>query len=361
MKKILFISLVFSGLMAFSQQKGANASWENSRFNFGDIKEDGGNVFHKFEFTNTGDQPLVITNVHASCGCTSSDYTKAPIMPGKKGYVEASFNPKYRPGKFTKTLSVTTNAQNPNTILYLMGNVLPRTKTKAELYPRQIGDLRLKTNHLAFGNIKNNELKTDSVPMANLTEKNLKITFDNLPKHAKVKAIPETLKPQQTGYIQVTYDAKQKNDWGFVMDRINFAINGDKNRGANYFSVSASVIEDFQQLSPKELEKAPKIVFESRTFNFGNIKEGEKITHTFNFKNEGKSDLIIRKIKSSCGCAAVNLASDVIKSGKSGAFELTFDSRGKKNRQNKTVSIITNDPKNSQITLRISGNVTPMQ
>lgn len=361
MKKIFVILFVFSSLSVFSQQKEATASWSKTRHNFGEVKEEGGNVKHKFTFTNTGDKPVVITNVHASCGCTSSDYTKNPVLPGKTGYVEASFNPLHRPGTFTKTLSVTTNTSSPNTILYITGNVLPRPKTKADIYPRKIGELNFKTNHLAFANTVVGKIKTDSIPMANLTDKTLKIAFPGVPAHLQIKAVPETLKPQQTGYIEIKYDAKKKNDWGFVMDRVSFVINNNSNNGKNYFSVSASIVEDFESMTPKQREKAPKIVFESKVFNFGNIKEGEVISHTFNFKNEGKSDLIIRKIKSSCGCTVVNLSAKIIKAGKKGAFKVTFNSRGKKNRQNKTVSIITNDPNSSQFMLRISGNVTPIQ
>ncbi len=359
MKRIFVVLFTLSSLFALAQE-GAVTKWDSPRHNFGEVKEEGGSVSHKFNFTNTGDKPLVITNVHASCGCTSTNYTRTPVKPGGKGFVEASYNPKYRPGNFTKTITVTTNStKQAKTILYIMGNVLPRPKTKEDLYPRKIGQLNFKTNHLAFGKTTVNDVKTDSVPIANLSEEELTIKFTNVPNNLKVKAVPAKLKPQQTGYIEVTYNAKQRKDWGFVIDRVRFALNDDENNKRNYFSVSASIYDDFSKMTEKQKEKAPRMVFESKTFNFGNITEGQQIHHNYKFKNEGKTDLIIRKVKSSCGCTATNLSSNVIKAGATGEFKVTFNSRGKRNRQNQTVTIITNDPNNTQVTLRLSGNVSP--
>ena len=87
------------------------------------------------------------------------------------------------------------------------------------------------------------------------------------------------------------------------------------------------------------------------------MKQGDKKDHTFSLKNEGKSDLIIRNVRSSCGCTAVAPSKKVIAAGETAPIDVTFDSRGKRGRQSKTITVITNDPKNSTTTLRISGNV----
>lgn len=357
MKKILIILLGLISLTTFAQQVGPNISWENERHDFGEIKEADGKVTHKFSFSNTGSEPLVITNVRPSCGCTSSDYTKEPIAPGGKGYVSATFNPLRRPGKFSKNITVTSNATPPTTVLRFTGNVIAKPKSKADLYPRQLGDLRLKTNHLALARVANTAVKTDSVPMANLTDKELKIEFQNVPEHIKIKAVPETLQAGATGYIEVTYDAKKKNDWGFLMDKIIIAINGNTNSNKNRLSVSASITEDFSALTADQRINAPKMEFDSKVFNFGTIKQGEKVSHKYKFSNQGKSDLVIRKTKASCGCTLFNLDKKVIPAGESAEFDVTFNSTGKMNRQNKSITIITNDPENAQVSLRITGTV----
>ena len=102
-------------------------------------------------------------------------------------------------------------------------------------------------------------------------------------------------------------------------------------------------------------------MFEESSFNFGTITEGEKVNHSFKFRNDGKSDLVIRKISTSCGCTAVEKKAEVIKPGESSSIDVTFNSAGKSNRQNKSITIICNDPKNSKQTLYIVGDVKKKQ
>lgn len=121
---LLTLAIVFSGIM-MAQQSGPAISWAKTVHDFGTFKEEAGVQTAIFEFTNTGDEPLFLTNVKASCGCTATDYTKEPIQPGAKGYVKASYNPKNRPGKFTKQITVTTNEFQPTSIVRIMGEVIP--------------------------------------------------------------------------------------------------------------------------------------------------------------------------------------------------------------------------------------------
>jgi hypothetical protein len=75
-----------------------------------------------FEFKNTGKTAVIVTNVQGSCGCTATDYTKTPIAPGKSGIVTATYNAA-NPGVFTKTVSVTTNADTAAKVLTIKGTV----------------------------------------------------------------------------------------------------------------------------------------------------------------------------------------------------------------------------------------------
>lgn len=95
---------------------------ENDAFDFGEIKE-GEKIEHEFKFTNTGSSPLIISNVQASCGCTTPDYSKNPIPPGETGMVKVVFNSAGQLGKQHKVITVTSNASSPNTLLHLRGEV----------------------------------------------------------------------------------------------------------------------------------------------------------------------------------------------------------------------------------------------
>lgn len=121
MKKLLFLAFVMFSLTAVAQQK-AEITFEEKSHDFGNITE-GEKAKHKFVFTNTGDAKLVLTNVKASCGCTTPEWPKEPILPGEKGHITAVYNSKGRPGKFHKSISVTSNAGNGVQVIYIKGVV----------------------------------------------------------------------------------------------------------------------------------------------------------------------------------------------------------------------------------------------
>src|SRR5690554_3359363 len=100
--------------------------FEEIEYDFGTINE-GKVVEHEFEFTNVGQAPLVISNVQASCGCTSPDWTKTPVKPGEKGFVKVVFNSTAKPGVQSPTVSIQANTSPSVTRLRLKGTVNQRS------------------------------------------------------------------------------------------------------------------------------------------------------------------------------------------------------------------------------------------
>lgn len=124
MKQIIFIfmAILLATGMASAQQK-AVISAEQTSYDFGTIKEADGKVSHTFQIKNQGDKPLVITRVIASCGCTTPEWTKEPIAPGKTGDIKVTYDPAGRPGPFTKTISVYSNGKTGSFVLTIRGDV----------------------------------------------------------------------------------------------------------------------------------------------------------------------------------------------------------------------------------------------
>jgi hypothetical protein len=366
MKKLIVLPVLFLclaiGLKSFGQNKPV-ISFVKMEHDYGKIKEADGKASYRFEFTNTGKAPLVITDVKASCGCTSNEWTKEPVMPNKKGFVSAVYDPKDRPGKFSKTVTVSSNAQNSPVVLTIMGDVVQREKTVEDLYPQKMGDLRLKTNHVAFQRIPNTQKRTDTLEVINTGAKPVAVTFLKVPAHLVVTCTPETVKPNGKAKIMVTYDASKKGDWGFLIDRVEVALDGvsDPVGRDNRLTISAEIEDDFSKLTPEQRSMAPKIEFESKTFDFGTINEGDSRDYDFVFKNTGKTDLEIRKTKASCGCTVVDPADKIIPPGKSSSLKAKFNSRGKTGKQNKSITVITNDPDNPSIDLRVIGTVNKVE
>ena len=100
----------------------AKFNWNNTSYDFGKI-EQSKPVKAKFSFTNTGDKPLIITSVKASCGCTVADYTEGEILPGQKGKVTATYNAA-KAGIFNKTVTVNANVDGDPILLKLKGEVV---------------------------------------------------------------------------------------------------------------------------------------------------------------------------------------------------------------------------------------------
>jgi len=106
-------------------------AFDSLRRDMGHIVQ-GAKVTKRFQFTNTGGAPLVITNVHSVCGCTvGKDWPKEPIAPGEGGSIEVVFDSEGRSGRQEKTVTVVTNATPPSTVLALTGEVIAPPGTPA--------------------------------------------------------------------------------------------------------------------------------------------------------------------------------------------------------------------------------------
>jgi len=128
MKKILNLSiavmLLFTAACSQSEEAGNNAEMtfkEDTDFDYGKIMQNSDGT-HEFEFKNTGTDPLIITNVKSSCGCTVPTYPKEPVKKGKKAIISVKYDTK-RIGTFHKTITVYSNAKNSPIELHINGEV----------------------------------------------------------------------------------------------------------------------------------------------------------------------------------------------------------------------------------------------
>lgn len=124
MKKNVFILSVILFLLSGNFLYSQNAVFTNQSHDFGTIVETDGAVSYKFMLTNTGDEPLMISNVKGCCGTVINGWTKEPIEHDGQGFVEVTVNPKGRIGNFNKTITVYTNGNPQSISLTIKGNVV---------------------------------------------------------------------------------------------------------------------------------------------------------------------------------------------------------------------------------------------
>ncbi|MEE1885229.1 DUF1573 domain-containing protein [Pedobacter flavus] len=98
------------------------------------------------------------------------------------------------------------------------------------------------------------------------------------------------------------------------------------------------------------------ILFENEMHNFGSVAEGTKVTHTFNFKNTGKSPLIIEDASASCGCTVPEYSNNPIQPGQSGVIKVVFDTQGRAGLNDKVITVLSNATEES-VKLHLVGEV----
>ena len=133
MKKFFSLFVALFVLVTVSYAQKGVMKFTAETHDFGKI-EQGKPVTHVFEFKNTGTDPVVINDAQASCGCTKPSFSREPIMPGKTGTISATYNAAAA-GQFTKTVTVTSNAEAGQTVLYLKGEVVPQKEAATAAAP----------------------------------------------------------------------------------------------------------------------------------------------------------------------------------------------------------------------------------
>jgi len=253
MKSIILTikTLLFITYFGFAQPI---IKFKTESFDFGELEE-GIMATYAFEITNTGKVPLIISNVAPSCGCTTPEWSKDPIAPGKKSIIKATYNTQGRPGAFNKSISVTSNAENGNVNLFLRGTVSKKVErpeyTALELQqsPRMV----LKKNDIIFGKVEQGQRLSAKIEVKNLGRSNLVITevvtSCNCVTHIFSK---DQLKPGETGILELIYNPRGNGD-------ITDIVTIKSNDLVNYFqkvALSSNIVDNLAAPNMMKQEKS---------------------------------------------------------------------------------------------------------
>lgn len=347
MKKIfttLFMALTAVAMMA--QQPVI--TFEKTEHDFGKINEADGRVSTVFEFKNEGMAPLVLSNVRASCGCTTPTWTKEPIEPGQTGSITVTYNPNGRPGKFQKTVTITSNATDATKRVYIKGEVIPKAAKPANKYTIAVGALNMKNKTLDLGTIKKGENKSGELEYANLGKEDHHV--DLVPGEATAYLIYQVtladVKADQTGKFVFAIDTKNSKMYGPVEAYAYVVIDGKKELDeAHKLTIKANIVEDFSNMTIEEKQAAP-IVEVASDINAGKLAAGKNHKYVFPVKNVGVNPLEVRRAY----CSDPQLTAKTpkaIKSGKKGAINLDINTKNMKpGAYSREIVIITNDYQN---------------
>lgn len=340
-------------------------TFTKTEHDFGKINEADGRVTTVFEFKNEGMTPLVLSNVRASCGCTTPKWTREPIEPGEIGQITVTYNPNGRPGPFQKTITITSNATEATKRLYIKGEVIPKPAKPVDQYPIKMGGLSLKTQRLDFGKLKKGDNKMLEIEYANQTQENMTVDLlmRNQDSYFKNAITLKEVHPNETGKIQIALESAECPLYGPIKTEMYVVVNGKKSLTDEYaILLAANIQEDFSMLSVEERQLAP-IVEVPRDIEIGTIKAGKKVQHKVVLGNAGTNPLIVHRVISDDSLLRVSASKVVIKGGHKGELKLDIIApvQGTNDqasvRYSRIVTLITNDPNSPVITLRIHWTV----
>ena len=364
MKKLsLLLVAVVTCIFCMAQPE---IKFENTTYDFGKIKEEGGKVTGKFIFTNVGNEPLELTNVRPGCGCTAANYTKGAIAPGEKGYIEATYNPYNRPGAFNKNIRVTTNEPKfiedekatPH-MIFIKGEVIKRPPTEFEVagYTKTAGMVRIKEPDVAH-NMLNTETVTDTFLFHNFWNQPVSIKLQEPAEYISevYRSFGAELMPGKEGFIVLKYDASKRNAFGQQKDQVVFTTN-DSIEQTKRVHYAINIKEDFSKLTPKQLKNAPISEVTANEIDFGDMQKNTTKTETITIKNIGKSPLIIRGLQESNSLYKVKADIMEIPAGATAHITVTFKAPSRASTQSSSIDIITNDPANPVRTIPIRAKV----
>jgi hypothetical protein len=262
LKKVFIITAgLFCSLYVVAQTKNPSTSsstandekveedivFKEESFDFGTIEE-GTLATHEFEFVNNGKTPIIISNVQASCGCTTPSWSKDPVAPGKKGFVKASFDSNRRPGVFNKSITITANTKTPVKVLYIKGTVTPKPETAPKL--------NLNKKKLDLGEIEKNQAITKKIEFTNQDSKN---TLSILKVSSACNCVTYTVakpayKAGEKGMLELTYTPTQT---GLSEEVVSIVVD-DQDHPVMQVLLTAQVVDHrFQSVVKESSKKSP--------------------------------------------------------------------------------------------------------
>ena len=211
----------------------------------------------QYIITNTGDAPLVLTEVEPDCACTVAQWTQTPIAPGEKGTVNVTFDAKAL-GHFQKSVTIYSNAHPNVAYLHFSGEVVREVKDFTRSHPYLIGQIRIDKNSLEFPDIQYGEHPVIHIGVVNLSDRPYEPVLMHLPTYLQMEAEPGVLQKGEKGVITLTLNSERLADFGLTQTSVYLSrFSGDKVGDENEIPVSAILVPDFSGMTETEKTNAP--------------------------------------------------------------------------------------------------------
>jgi hypothetical protein len=165
------------------------------------------------------------------------------------------------------------------------------------------------------------------------------------PSYIKAEVNPSPIIPNEKGHIKVSYNGKLKNQYGFQSDNIEIHTD-DEEEPVKSFSVYATLEDDFSDVKPDDLVKAPQLQLAATSLDFGRVRSNATVMREVAITNTGKKELHLNALQGNCTCVTASAEKNKLKPGESSVIKISFNPQDRRSTQQKALTIYSNDPKN---------------
>ena len=334
-------------------------SWLQTVHDFGAFDESLNVVNCVFKAVNTGDEALVVYAVRANCGCTVPRYDKHPVAPGDTLNIYVGYNAVGRPGRFEKAVTVSTNADPAKYTLHIEGTVIGTSETLQTRYPFSNGTLKLRQNHLNFGDVAKGNSRSLYIEGYNRSDHAVTPRVEYAPAYIDVTVKPDTVPPGETFVVSTIFRASACPTWDIVNDSIVLATPD----GARMpVTTIGNVFDDFRTRDVDPYA-APALTITPSGIDLGRVAasaSGEIIRRTVTLQNTSKAVVKLRRVYTiSPGIGVKVKAGEKIKPGKKLKMEVLIDPAVYADEKfiDAKILIITDDPARPRNVVEVLGEM----
>ncbi len=353
---VLRLVLIFMGIV-LCMNGNAEIIWLEKEYDFGLIKEEAGPQTGSVRLVNTGPEEIAITGARPSCGCTGVAYPEDPIAPGDTVNFSFTYNPIGRPGRFNKTIRVYVGDSDMFTIR-IFGNVLGTPESLSSMYPIEAGPLRLSNRDIPAGEVTYGSTRHFFINGYNQTSDTIRPHWICDNPALSVSSSEAAVAPGDIVTFSFYFNSRDEEEMGPLTIPVTMYADGNADSPETIINFIANVTPDFSNLTPDEVNKAPRCYLAPERLDLGELPESTKnpIKFRFMIKNEGDNDLQVIRIFSRSDAIKISRRPATLKSGKSAEVEGSLNpNKIAQGAFNIKIEVLTNDPLHPTRIIHITG------
>ncbi|MDD7097944.1 MAG: DUF1573 domain-containing protein [Prevotella sp.] len=310
-------------------------------------------VMAVFELKNKGSKKTAIDNVWVSCGCLAADYPKTEIAGGEKFKIRITYDAAQM-GHFEKQVRIKTR-NGQYTDLAIRGVVVEEVKDYAGAYPVKVGDLRIDCDNIEFDDVNKGDKPYFDIHIINDGVKTMQPNLMHMPAYLTAQYTPQYLRPGEPGIIRVTLNSNELHDYGMTQTSVYLGNNlGDTVSQDKEIVVTAVLLPSFAAIKDNVKQYAPKINLSAKELNL-DFNGKKKKRGTIEITNNGRTALAISSLQVFTTGLNVTLGKAELQPGETTTLKITaIKEQIKKAKSMPRVLMITNDPDNPKIVIKVN-------